>query len=192
MSPDLDLQAARDPIAGSARTMSIGTIEQDFHRKVSQKIRLSGEGIDRFRVFTPFLFDDGDHLVIVLSPARHRRLRAQVADREGRPFEDLQGQLARLGPGRQIGHASRDPAEVELTDVAQHRYHEPFVHTHRHTEMDRPVPMNRTVDQRRVQRRVRLQGDGDGLEDDVVQVIITTDECAIPASPASALGSAAV
>ena len=46
--------------------MSIETIEQDFHRKVSQKIRLSGEGIDRFRVLTPFLFDDGDHLAIVL------------------------------------------------------------------------------------------------------------------------------
>ena len=46
--------------------MSIETIEQDFHRKVSRKIRLSGEGIDRFRVLTPFLFDDGDHLAIVL------------------------------------------------------------------------------------------------------------------------------
>ena len=46
--------------------MSIETIEQDFHRKVSQKIRLAGEGIDRFRVLTPFLFDDGDHLAIVL------------------------------------------------------------------------------------------------------------------------------
>ena len=46
--------------------MSIETIEQDFHRKVSRKIRLTGEGIDRFRVFTPFLFDDGDHLAIVL------------------------------------------------------------------------------------------------------------------------------
>ena len=46
--------------------MSIETIEQDFHRRVSQKIRLSGEGIGRFRVFTPFLFDDGDHLAIVL------------------------------------------------------------------------------------------------------------------------------
>ena len=41
-------------------------MENDFHRKVSQKIRLSGEGIDRFRVFTPFLFEDGDHLAIVL------------------------------------------------------------------------------------------------------------------------------
>ena len=46
--------------------MSIETIEQDFHRKVSQKIRLSEEGIERFRVLTPFLFDDGDHLCVVL------------------------------------------------------------------------------------------------------------------------------
>ena len=46
--------------------MSIESMEHDFHRKVSQKIRLSGEGIDRFRVFTPFLFEDGDHLAIVL------------------------------------------------------------------------------------------------------------------------------
>ena len=46
--------------------MSIETIERDFHRKVPQKIRLAGDGTDRFRVFTPFLFDDGDHLAIVL------------------------------------------------------------------------------------------------------------------------------
>ncbi len=52
--------------------MSIETIERDFHRKVSQEIRLSGEGIDRFRVFTPFLFDDGDHLAIVLKKTGER------------------------------------------------------------------------------------------------------------------------
>lgn len=46
--------------------MPIETIEQDFHQKVSRKIRLSAEGINRFRVFTPFLFEDGDHLAIVL------------------------------------------------------------------------------------------------------------------------------
>ena len=46
--------------------MSIETIEQDFHEKVSAQIRLTAEGMDRFRVFTPFMFDDGDHLDIVL------------------------------------------------------------------------------------------------------------------------------
>ena len=46
--------------------MSIETIERDFHEKVSAKVRLTAEGVGRFRVFTPFLFEDGDHLSIVL------------------------------------------------------------------------------------------------------------------------------
>ncbi len=46
--------------------MSIDTIEQEFHNKVSAKVRLFPEGVERFRVFTPFLFDDGDHLAVVL------------------------------------------------------------------------------------------------------------------------------
>ncbi len=46
--------------------MSIDTIERDFKQKVSDRLRLASEGIDRYRVFTPFMFDDGDHLAIVL------------------------------------------------------------------------------------------------------------------------------
>lgn len=46
--------------------MTIDTIERDFRAKVCEKIRLAGEGVERYRVFTPFLFDDGDHLAIVL------------------------------------------------------------------------------------------------------------------------------
>ena len=46
--------------------MSIETIERDFHEKVSAQIRIAAEGMERFRVFTPFMFDDGDHLDIVL------------------------------------------------------------------------------------------------------------------------------
>lgn len=46
--------------------MALDTIEQDFRQKVSTKVRLVAEGMDRFRVFTPFLFEDGDHLSIVL------------------------------------------------------------------------------------------------------------------------------
>ncbi len=46
--------------------MSIETMERDFQEKVSAKVRLAAEGMERFRVFTPFLFDDGDHLAIVL------------------------------------------------------------------------------------------------------------------------------
>ena len=46
--------------------MAITAIERDFHAKVSRKIRLAPEGIERYRVSTPFMFDDGDHLAVVL------------------------------------------------------------------------------------------------------------------------------
>ena len=46
--------------------MSIETIQSDFQRKVCDKIILQSEGLCRYRVFTPFLFEDGDHLAIVL------------------------------------------------------------------------------------------------------------------------------
>ncbi len=46
--------------------MTVESIEKDFKQKVSEHLRLMPEGIDRYRVFTPFLFEDGDHLAIVL------------------------------------------------------------------------------------------------------------------------------
>ena len=52
--------------------MSIEDIERDFHEKILAKIKLSAEGMDRFRVFTPFQFDDGDHLSIVLKKESSR------------------------------------------------------------------------------------------------------------------------
>jgi len=47
----------------------IETVERDFKKKVSEQIRLSPEGVDRFRVFSPFMFEDGDHLPIILKRA---------------------------------------------------------------------------------------------------------------------------
>ena len=46
--------------------MSVKTIEKDFIDKVSAEIQLSADGKNRFLVFTPFHFNDGDQLVIVL------------------------------------------------------------------------------------------------------------------------------
>lgn len=46
--------------------MTHETVEQDFRRKVCKDVRLASEGAERFRVFTPFHLDDGDHLSIVL------------------------------------------------------------------------------------------------------------------------------
>ena len=46
--------------------MTIESIERDLREQVAGRIRLAAEGPDRFRVFTPFVLDDGDHLAIVL------------------------------------------------------------------------------------------------------------------------------
>ena len=46
--------------------MIIDTIETDFRRKIGESVRLANEGVNRYRVFTPFLFEDGDHLAVVL------------------------------------------------------------------------------------------------------------------------------
>lgn len=46
--------------------MSIEHIEREFIENVSDQVRLDSAGVDKFRVFTPFRSDDGDHLVIML------------------------------------------------------------------------------------------------------------------------------
>lgn len=46
--------------------MSPETIERSFRDKLSTSVALHQEGRNRYRVFTPFQFDDRDHLVIVL------------------------------------------------------------------------------------------------------------------------------
>jgi Domain of unknown function DUF1828 len=45
---------------------SIDGIQEEFRQAVAKSITLHPEGKEKFRVFTPFMFDDGDHLVIVL------------------------------------------------------------------------------------------------------------------------------
>lgn len=46
--------------------MAAESIERDFKRKVCDRLRLESEGRDRYRVFTPFAFEDGDHLAVIL------------------------------------------------------------------------------------------------------------------------------
>lgn len=46
--------------------MLIDTVEQEFKQKITDRLRLVREGENRFRVFTPFMFEDGDHLSIIL------------------------------------------------------------------------------------------------------------------------------
>lgn len=46
--------------------MTTADIERDLREKVCESVSLHPEGTDRFRVFSPFVLDDGDHLSIVL------------------------------------------------------------------------------------------------------------------------------
>jgi hypothetical protein len=65
--------------------MKIEKIEKDFKNKVCEKLALSSEGIDRYRVFTPFMFEDGDHLSIVLK----RRNGGWILSDEGHTYMHL-------------------------------------------------------------------------------------------------------
>lgn len=69
--------------------MSPDTIEQEFKRKVCEGVRLTAEGLGRYRVFTPFTLDDGDHLAIVL---KHEHDRWVLSD-EGHTFMHLTYEL---------------------------------------------------------------------------------------------------
>ncbi len=46
--------------------MDILYIEKEFKKKVCDQIDIIPEGKERFRIFTPFMFSDGDHLVSLL------------------------------------------------------------------------------------------------------------------------------
>lgn len=46
--------------------MEISAIEKDFKEKVCDKIKIVSEGKERFRISTPFMFNDGDHIVSLL------------------------------------------------------------------------------------------------------------------------------
>ena len=46
--------------------MDLTSVERDFKEKVCSQVNLVREGVNRYRVLNPFLFDDGDHLSIVM------------------------------------------------------------------------------------------------------------------------------
>ena len=65
--------------------MDIETIEQDFREKVCEKLKITTEGVNRFRIFSPFMCDDGDHLSIVLKSENGR----WILSDEGHTFMHL-------------------------------------------------------------------------------------------------------
>lgn len=46
--------------------MNIETVQNAFQSAVSNAVTLLPEGVDRYQIFTPIHFDDGDHFVMVL------------------------------------------------------------------------------------------------------------------------------
>jgi len=61
-------------------------IKKNFKRKVCEEIDLVSEGMERFLVQTPFTFDDGDHLKIVLKNDRENNW---ILTDEGHTFMHL-------------------------------------------------------------------------------------------------------
>ena len=47
-------------------TMNGAALIETFRGKVCNEIDVEAEGVDRYVVYTPFMFDDGDHFVVVL------------------------------------------------------------------------------------------------------------------------------
>lgn len=121
-------------------------IETDFRRKIGETVRLASEGVNRYRVFTPFLFEDGDHLAVVL----RREASKWVLSDEGHTYmhltydidekdlqrgnrqkiitnalsvfsvEDHEGELCLVIPGEQYGDAlfSFVQALLKISDVS--------------------------------------------------------------------------
>lgn len=73
--------------------MSTETIEREFRDKLSIEIQLVPEGTRRFRVSTPFRFDDGDHLNVVLKRDNGR----WVLSDEGHTFMHLTYEMEERG-----------------------------------------------------------------------------------------------
>lgn len=125
--------------------MKLENIEQDFRAKVCAQVHLGGEGVRRYRVFTPFRFEDGDHLAIVLKDeagqwvlsdeghtymhltydlderSLHTGTRQQIITNALNAFtvEDREGELILTIPDGQYGNALFNfvQALLKITDV---------------------------------------------------------------------------
>lgn len=108
--------------------MSIDAIGKDFHEKVSSKIRLTDEGIYRFRVITPFLFEDGDHLAIVLKKEEGRWVLSDEAHTYMRLTYDIDETSLHRGTRQKIISNTLSIFQIEdrdgelVLDVPDERY----------------------------------------------------------------------
>ena len=52
--------------------VNLDAIQDSFQLAVSKSVRIFPKGIDRYQIFTPFHFNDGDHFVIILKKNAQR------------------------------------------------------------------------------------------------------------------------
>lgn len=110
--------------------MFIKAIEKDFIEKVSEKIELSAEGEERFRVLTPFQFEDGDQLVIVLKKVGERWILSDEAHTYLHLTYDIDENLLQGGSHRKLILKALSMFDVEdidgelILDVSDGRYGE--------------------------------------------------------------------
>ncbi|MBI4567383.1 MAG: DUF1828 domain-containing protein [Planctomycetes bacterium] len=108
--------------------MSTEAIERDFHQKVSAKVRLAAEGMERYRVFTPFLFEDGDHLAIVLKKVGQRWVLSDEAHTYMHLTYDLDEEALQRGTRQKIISNALSTFRIEdregelVLDVPDERY----------------------------------------------------------------------
>ncbi len=108
--------------------MSINTIEQDFIDKISAKVRLLADGKERFRVLTPFQFEDGDQLVIVLKKVGERWILSDEAHTYMHLTYDIDEKLLHSGTRRKLISNALSMFDVEehngelILDVSDARY----------------------------------------------------------------------
>jgi len=108
--------------------MLIDKIEREFRKKVSNEVRLFAEGADRYQVFTPFTFDDGDHLTILLKQNGTRWYLSDEAHTYMRLSFDIDCAQLLSGPRQQIIADALSKFQVEdrngelLLDLSDGQY----------------------------------------------------------------------
>lgn len=96
--------------------MIIESVVNDFRNKVSENILLESEGDQRYRVLTPFRFDDGDHVVIILKKEGTRWLFTDEAHTYMRLTYDIEETDLHRGTRQKIISNALSEFQVEDRD----------------------------------------------------------------------------
>ena len=108
--------------------MSILTIEQDFKTKVCDALQIVSEGMHRYRVLTPFVFEDGDHLGIVLKQENERWLLTDEGNTFMRLTYDIDEEDLRRGNRQKIISNALSAFDVRerdgelISEITEDRY----------------------------------------------------------------------